>query len=227
MASKTNTFENKTIDFLWRAQSLTIGGATATWNQAPVFTIGLINVSLWNPLQTINPGVFIIAADTSGTYHLLKSTGSTGITSSVAPVAPTSNDGTVTDGTVTWTDQYTVLEAATIANLNGSVLPLELTGGSPVYSRQTFTASTTSMAATNAAGSTVVPSTGITGTTSNNTVITFNSGGSSSNIGLFFISDVAAINIYAYGFISTGPSPCSADSTLTFPAGYLQISDDN
>lgn len=42
MAAMTDEMENKIIDFLLRAQTLSLGGATATWNQAPEFYIGLL-----------------------------------------------------------------------------------------------------------------------------------------------------------------------------------------
>jgi hypothetical protein len=45
MSAKTNYFENKLTDFLWRAQTLTIGGSTATWSAAPTFYIALFKVA--------------------------------------------------------------------------------------------------------------------------------------------------------------------------------------
>ena len=44
MASFVDALENKLNDFLFRAQTLSLGGAVATWDQAPVFYIGLLNV---------------------------------------------------------------------------------------------------------------------------------------------------------------------------------------
>lgn len=42
MASKTNYFENKLSDFLWRGQDLVIGSMTASWSAtAPKYWIGL------------------------------------------------------------------------------------------------------------------------------------------------------------------------------------------
>jgi hypothetical protein len=45
MGSKTDLFENKLTDFLWRGQQLTMGGVTATWSEAPTFYIGLFKVA--------------------------------------------------------------------------------------------------------------------------------------------------------------------------------------
>lgn len=45
MSAKTDYFENKLTDFLFRAQTLVIGGSTATWSAAPTFYIGLLKVA--------------------------------------------------------------------------------------------------------------------------------------------------------------------------------------
>lgn len=44
MGAFTDTFENKLIDHILRGQPLALGGATATFNQAPVLYIGLLSV---------------------------------------------------------------------------------------------------------------------------------------------------------------------------------------
>jgi hypothetical protein len=42
MGSKTDVFENKLSDFLWRGQTLTLGTSTATWSAAaPKIWVGL------------------------------------------------------------------------------------------------------------------------------------------------------------------------------------------
>lgn len=45
MSSKTDYFENKLTDVLWRGQSLTIGAATLSWSSAPTFYIGLLTTA--------------------------------------------------------------------------------------------------------------------------------------------------------------------------------------
>ena len=45
MSSKTDYFENKLTDVLWRAQSLTIGAQTLSWSAAPTVYTGLFTVT--------------------------------------------------------------------------------------------------------------------------------------------------------------------------------------
>lgn len=44
MTAFTDALENKLNDFLFRAQPLSLGGATATWSTAPTYYIGLLSV---------------------------------------------------------------------------------------------------------------------------------------------------------------------------------------
>lgn len=43
MADYTDAFENKLYDFLFRGQTLVIGGSTATWSAAPTYYFGLLS----------------------------------------------------------------------------------------------------------------------------------------------------------------------------------------
>lgn len=46
MTAKTDLFENRLSDFIWRGKTLVIGGATATWSPAaPTFYLGLFTVA--------------------------------------------------------------------------------------------------------------------------------------------------------------------------------------
>lgn len=45
MSAKTDYFENKLTDFIFRGQSLVIGDATASWSTPPTFFIGLQTTS--------------------------------------------------------------------------------------------------------------------------------------------------------------------------------------
>lgn len=222
MSAKTNKLENILTDFIWRGQGFTIGGATVA---AAGFSwrVGLASVSLRNNSQAVATGVFIVLNDSSGNPHLLKCT-TAGTTAASPPNVAITNDGTVTDGTVTWTDQNAVLEAATVAQYAaGTVLPIEFAGGT--YARQTLTASLANMAGTQSAGSTTA-STGTVATTSNNATITFN-GGTGGNAGIFFITDATGIDVYEYGFITGAPVPIANGATITFNAGALTFQEDN
>lgn len=222
MAAKTNKAENQEIDFLYRGQTLTRGGATATWNQAPVYYYGILSVSAWITAWTPALNTFIVRPDSAGTLHLLKCTTS-GAVGGTAPIAPTANNGTVTDGSAVWTDQYAALEAATIASFDGTTLPVELTGGT--YARQSITASLANYAGTQAAGSTAASS-GTSGTTSPNNALTFNAG-TGGNAGLWFETDAAGVNVYLYGFITSGPIALATDAIAVFSAGALVIQIDS
>lgn len=221
MASKTNALENLATDFFLRGQGFTAGGQTVA---AAAFSwrIGLLNVSLRNNSQAVALNAFIILNDSGGAPHLLKCT-TAGTTAASAPNVAIANNATVTDGTVTWTDQYAALEAATVANLNGTVLPVEFSGGS--YARQTLTASLANMSGTHGGGTTTA-STGTGSTTSNNAQISFNAG-SGGNAGLFFITDAAAANIYWWGYITGAPVPLASGATANFAAGALTFQEDN
>jgi hypothetical protein len=226
MSSKTDKLENLLVDFIYRGQTLSMGGQTATWAGAPTFTYGLLSVYNWAATQAVALNVFTVRPDASSVLRLLKCT-TAGTTGASAPTAPSTTGGTVVDGTVTWTEQTTAVEAATIATLGGTTLPTELSGGS--YARQSILASLANWAGTQSAGSTTA-STGTSGTTSNNNVITFNTGtisGTNNAVGMFFISDVAAVNIYFMGFITGGPVLVTTGATATFAAAALTIQEDN
>lgn len=45
MTSKTDYFENKLTDVLFRAQSLTIGAQTLSWSAAPTIYVGLFTIT--------------------------------------------------------------------------------------------------------------------------------------------------------------------------------------
>ncbi|MGZ8172565.1 MAG: phage tail fiber protein [Methylobacter sp.] len=45
MSAKSDYFENKLSDVLWRGQSLTIGSATLSWSEAPTYFLGLLKVA--------------------------------------------------------------------------------------------------------------------------------------------------------------------------------------
>jgi hypothetical protein len=145
--------ENKIIDAIFRAQALT---APATLYAALI----MATRGYWNNVASsvVSVGDTVLPVTQNG--RIYKCT--TGGTASAAePTWPTTNGGTVVDGTVTWTEQSVALLSGTYA---------EPVGGS--YARVAITGSLANWAGTQGAGTTVA-STGTSGVTSNNAAITF------------------------------------------------------
>jgi len=114
MSSKTDYFENKLIDFLFRNQTLTIGSAVATWSTAPVFYIGLLKVA---PTDS-----------TAGTEHTGGSYARQPITASLTAMAGTQSAGSTTasSGTNGTTSNnasivFSDMPDTSISGTNGSV----------------------------------------------------------------------------------------------------------
>jgi len=209
MGALTDYSENKWIDHVFRGVSYT----------APtVLAIALILASRGyssNVRSTaVSSGDTVIPTTPNGRIYKCTTAGTTG---SGEPTWPTTAAGTVTDGTAVWTEQTTALEAGTFTEVANA-------GG---YTREALNPSTTNWAATNAAASTTNPSSGTSGTTSNNSAITFPA--PTANWGVIFgavICDSAtygAGNVLAYGALTTpktvnngDPAPSIAISALTF-----------
>jgi hypothetical protein len=102
----------------------------------------------------------------------------------------------------------------------------EVTGGS--YARQALAPSTTNWAATNAAASTTNPSSGTSGTTSNNVAIAFPTAtadwGTVTHFGIFDAS--TAGNLLIYGALTASQSLPNGGA-YSFAAGALSIQEDN
>lgn len=225
MTAKTDYFENKLIDAVRRGLPFVVGADQLQWvatagapaNASPTTYWGLLNLTAWSPGLVLSGATFIVRPDSAGVLHLLKAT--TGTASTTAPTAPTANGGTVTDGTITWTDQYSVLEAGTIASL-----PAEFTGGG--YARVGLALTTANWNNTQAAGG-ATASSGTNGTTGNIGTMTF-SNMPAGNAGLFIEYDAStAGNILTYGFVTSGPVAIGAGATVTFAAGALTVQEDN
>lgn len=151
VATLTSFAVNKFIDALVRAQSL---AAPATTYAALMKIRGK-----WTASTAVTTASYVVPNTYNG--RLYKCT-TAGTTSSSEPTWPTTNAGTVVDGTVTWTEQTSAMEAGTF--------PVEVSGSA--YARVAITSSLANWAGTQGAGTTSASS-GSSAVTSNNAAITW------------------------------------------------------
>lgn len=209
MGAKTNYLENKQTDAYWRGQTFTppathyIGLIVATRGYSSA--IRSAAVALNDTVLPATPNGRIYKCTTAGT------------TGAGEPTWPTTEGGTVTDGTAVWTEQTTAMEAGTFT---------EVSGGS--YARVGVTASLANFAGTQSAGSTTASS-GTGGTTSNNGAISFLA--PTGNWGLIYgwlDSDAASAgNIGYYAALTTPKQVNSGDAAPSFAAAALTVQEDN
>lgn len=146
-----NYFQNKIVDWRYRGQAFTpsvtafFGLIFANKGFAAVSTAYALND-------------YVVPVVSTGRLYKATTAGTSG---AAAPVWPTTDGGTVTDGTVVWTEQTIAIKAGTFP---------EVVGGA--YARVGVATSLVNFAGTQGAGTTVA-STGTSGTTSNNGAITF------------------------------------------------------
>lgn len=211
MASLTDYSENKLIDFLLRAQSFT-----------PPATqyVALYKASAGiSPRSTaVTSGQTTVPATSNGRMYRCSTAGTTG---SGEPTWPTTSGGTVTDGTAVWTEMSTDFEAN-----NSFVTGVEIATGS--YARVSVTAALTAWAGTQSAGSTAVSS-GTSGTTSNNNVLTFPA--PTANWGVVAavtVNDASTVgNSLMFGVLTTPKTVNNADPAPSFSAAALSYQIDN
>ena len=124
MSSKTDYFENKLTDVLWRGQSLTIGASTLSWSTAPTFYIGLLTTAPTDSSAGVEatggsyarqPITAALAnfAGTQAAASTLASSGTGGTTSNNAVITFSS----MPDTTTTTVKAFGIYDASTAGNL--------------------------------------------------------------------------------------------------------------
>lgn len=155
VSALTNFAINKIQDALWRAQAL---GAPATLFFAAIR--GKVGTSgLWLATTAYVVGDLIVPVTHNGRVYRCTVAGTTAASQ---PTFPTTDGGTVVDGTVTWTEMTPSFDANT--NLT------EPSGGA--YARASLTASLANISGTQGAGTTVASS-GTSGQVSINAALNF------------------------------------------------------
>lgn len=153
---KTHWLNNKLLDFRFRG---------IPWTPPTAYLFSLIRATAGiSPRSTaVTLGQTTVPLAHNGRMYRCSTAGTTGASE---PTWPTTDNGTVTDGTAVWTEMTTDFKT-----YSSAVSSSEVSGGS--YARVSVNANTTNFAATNAAGSTANPSSGTSDATSNNVAIAF------------------------------------------------------
>ncbi len=195
MSAFTNFCTNKVVDALNRGQAL---AAPTTFYYAFI----VANKGMWAAGTVYSIGDYVVIG--SPTNNRLYQCTTAGTSGGTAPIWPTIEGGTVLDGsTLVWTEQTLALNSGTIPEATYSG-----------YARVAVTAGLAEFAGTQGAGTTTV-STGSSGQTSNNAVISFGAP-TSSQVGL--VVGVARYDALTAGNawdfeISTTPVPIVNGST--------------
>jgi hypothetical protein len=204
MASFTNYAQNKLLDNLLRGQTNTL---PATFYVALIAaTKGYAAISTSYSLNDT-----VIPATPNGRIYRCTTAGTSG---SSAPTWPTTAGGTVTDGTVVWTEQTTQLNAGTFTEAS-------FTG----YARVSYASSLANWSGTQGAGTTVASS-GTSGLVSNNNAITFGAPTSGPTIifGAVLMDASSSGNAWTYGALAAPKTLNNGDAAPAFPAASLSQS---
>ncbi len=213
--AKTNYARNKILDAVLRAQPL---GAPATWYVAILTcTKGVVARST---AYALNDTVVVAVTSNDGdtSYHLYQCTVA-GATAGAAPAYLGVSGEVIVDGAATFTEQTPGLEAGT-AQIEPAV---------GAYARVAVTAGLAEFAGTQGAG-TVVASSGITGTTSNNAQINFPTSTAAwvtapAAAWAFALYDAASAGNCWYWGAMTAPNAIGSGVEPYFAAAQLQITE--
>lgn len=205
MTAMTNyTVNHFLVDNLFRGQTTAI--PTSLFYGLFIASNGFAAVS-----TVYTTGQTVIPATPNG--HLYKAT-TGGTSGGTAPTWPTTAGGTVTDGSVVWTEQTPTLLAGTFTEAS-------YTG----YGRVTQASSLADWAGTQSAGSTTA-STGTSGQTSNNNIITFGAPTSAQTgivVGMFLADASSAGNIIVWSMLTNPKTINNGDAAPNFPAAAFTI----
>lgn len=157
MTTLSNFFINTIIDQVFRGQP--------SYTPANTYAGLLLASEGVHATSTVYPAASYMTVEASDlTYHLYYTVAG-GTSASSAPTFPGTANETISDGTITWVEQNSVLKA------NGAAVS-EVTIGYGAYGRPTFASTLADWAGTQGSGTTT-PSTGTSGTTTNNVAITY------------------------------------------------------
>lgn len=209
MAGKTDYLRNKQIDNDFRGVAYT--------PPATMYVALFVATAGQSPRSTaVTLGQTTVPATLNGHMYRCTTAGTTG---SGEPTWPTTNNGTVTDGTAVWTEAY--------ANFKGNSNLTEVSGGS--YARVAITSGTTQWASTGGATTTTNPSAGSTGTTSNNAAVTFPTPSGAWGLvvfsGLFDASTSG--NLLYYGAETVALNVTGSSTPFSFPISAFTYQVDN
>ena len=203
MAAFTTYAQNRIGDATFRAQAL--GAPTTSWY------LGLHNITgVWLASTAYTVGQYAVPTTSNGRLYRVTTAGTSGATQ---PTWPTTAGGTVTDGTVVWTEQTTALV--------GGTNPTEVTATG--YGRATLAASLGGLAGSQGAASTTA-STGQAGfSTSNNTVVTWSAPTANwGTTGLVTWAD--APTVFLTAAITTASTSLTLTAALTVgPSSLVQV----
>jgi len=219
MSSKTNHSENKTLDCLYRGQSITVDGQTLSWTAAPNWHIGLGVADHFHAVSLVVALDDTVFVETDALGWKLYKVTTPGTLAGAKPSYPGANNEAIVDGTATLTEQYAALEAGT-----AFVEPT-----SADYARVAVLSSLANWSGTQGAGTTVA-STGIDGTIENNNPITYPDAATAGygKVGMFGFFDAATGgNLFRKAFMNSPVEIGLGAANISFTNNQLTNQEDN